>query len=93
LSTRYAIRYSTKPDDEAQVMSRYMPSNFNVSVVRGPKGRAVLIAGEDSAGWTLDGYVIPRLASGLYHAREITADEVAELRPLHKTELWAAPTA
>ena len=29
------------------------------------------IAGRDVAGWTLDAYVIPRLASGLYFATEI----------------------
>ena len=30
-----------------------------------------VIAGEDNAGWTLDDYVIPRLASGLYVGKEI----------------------
>jgi hypothetical protein len=34
----------------------------------------VLIAGEDDHGWTLDGYVLPRLASGLMPGREIMAD-------------------
>ena len=31
----------------------------------------ILIHGEDMAGWTLDGYVIPRLASGLIFAEEV----------------------
>jgi hypothetical protein len=31
-----------------------------------------LIEGEDNAGWTLDGYVIPRLASGLIFAKEVS---------------------
>jgi hypothetical protein len=31
----------------------------------------VIIGGTDNAGWTLDGYVIPRLASGLLWATEI----------------------
>ena len=30
-----------------------------------------MIGGRDVAGWTLDAYVIPRLASGLYFATEI----------------------
>ena len=30
-----------------------------------------VIAGRDVAGWTLDAYVIPRLASGLYFAAEV----------------------
>ena len=30
-----------------------------------------VIGGRDVAGWTLDAYVIPRLASGLYFATEI----------------------
>lgn len=29
-----------------------------------------VIEGEDNAGWTLDGYVIPRLASGMIYATE-----------------------
>jgi hypothetical protein len=30
-----------------------------------------LIGGRDSCGWTLDDYVIPRLASGMYFAEEV----------------------
>lgn len=35
-----------------------------------------IIAGEDVAGWTLDDYVIPRLASGLIFADEIELDRL-----------------
>ena len=35
------------------------------------KGLVVIIGGYDNAGWTLDGYVIPRLASGLMACEEI----------------------
>lgn len=38
---------------------------------------AVLIGGVDKAGWTLDDYVIPRLASGLHFAKEVTRDRQA----------------
>lgn len=46
----------------------YLPSNFEAE--EQPNGD-VLIAGEDSHGWTLEGYVIPRLASGLIFAKEV----------------------
>ena len=48
-------------------LRRYMPSNYKVYVC----DNDILIAGNDVAGWTLDGYVIPRLASGGYTAKEI----------------------
>jgi len=34
----------------------------------------IVIRGHDVAGWTLDGYVIPRLASGLIWAEELNQD-------------------
>ena len=49
-------------------IERYLPANY---AAQQPLGDLVLIAGHDHAGWTLDGYVIPRLASGLYAAREV----------------------
>ena len=48
---------------------QYLPHNYWARVINAD---VVEIAGDDVAGWTLDGYVIPRLASGL-----IFADEVA----------------
>lgn len=47
----------------------YMPSNYQAVEV----GETVIVVGYDHAGWTLDGYVIPRLASGLIYAEEVTA--------------------
>lgn len=38
----------------------YMPSNY-VTIMH---THSLFIIGGDSAGWTLDGYVLPRLASG-----------------------------
>lgn len=66
------------------MLARYMPSNYTVRAVNTPDGRAVLISGQDVAGWTLDGYVLPRLASGLHFAREIGAEEAATFAPLHR---------
>jgi hypothetical protein len=40
-------------------------------VVHAPGGSWVAIEGRDCLGWTLDGYVIPRLMSGLIRAEEI----------------------
>ena len=36
----------------------------------------LLVSGEDYAGWTLDGYVIPRLESGMIFPREVTCKEL-----------------
>ena len=65
---RYAIIFS----DSSQI-DAYMPGNYSV-IWRGEYLRdqfVTVIGGEDSHGWTLDGYVIPRLASGMYVAKEI----------------------
>lgn len=52
----------------AEVVAKYLPSNYRVSEVSDDK---IVITGEDDHGWTLDDYVIPRLASGLIYAREL----------------------
>jgi hypothetical protein len=48
-------------------VSAYLPSNYTATEVDG----SVVISGKDSAGWTLDGYVIPRLGSGMIVAVEV----------------------
>lgn len=76
---RYALVTTTSDRDNVQA---YLPANYHVvwtgehpDVTEGLHGRvgwkATVIAGRDNAGWTLDGYVIPRLASGLISAKEI----------------------
>lgn len=52
-----------------RVIERYMPSNYTAVYVWGSE--IIFIYGNDVAGWTLDDYVIPRLASGGYTAKEI----------------------
>jgi hypothetical protein len=84
---RYAIRHTTRPADELRVMERYMPSNYHVAAVMTPEGRAILISGVDSAGWSLDGYVLPRLASGMYYAREIPGTDINGFRALTDDEM------
>lgn len=52
--------------DELERVRRFLPSNYSAE----SDGTNIYIYGEDSHGWTLDGYVIPRLASGLIFAKE-----------------------
>ncbi len=47
----------------------YLPSNYSASI--DPDNGQILIVGRDSHGWTLEGYVIPRLASALIPAKEV----------------------
>ena len=51
-------------------VAAYLPGNYRV--IDAADG-IVTIEGEDNLGWTLDGYVIPRLASGMIHAKEVEA--------------------
>jgi hypothetical protein len=61
---------------DVETIKRYLPTNYYVSTRRGDAVLAaegeVLIEGNDSAGWTLDRYVLPRLASGLIFGYEVT---------------------
>lgn len=53
-----------------QSVSAYLPRNYEV-MGWDETGTAVVIEGHDNAGWTLDDYVLPRLASGLYFGTEV----------------------
>lgn len=68
---RYALIGSRHALDTVRA---YMPTNYTANVL-GTFDRRILISGHDNAGWTLDSYVLPRLASGLIFAREVGADE------------------
>lgn len=59
------FRYAIVSD--AAMPAAYLPANY--AVIRRMDG-VTLIGGEDRLGWSLDGYVIPRLRSGLYFAEE-----------------------
>ena len=60
-----AIVVSSHGLDEVR---RYLPSNYSAMEWR--EG-LILIYGNDVHGWTMQGYVLPRLASGMIIAREI----------------------
>ena len=50
-------------------VAELLPLNYRV--VGTNNDGNVLIIGEDNAGWTLDGYVIPRLGSALVYCEEM----------------------
>ena len=68
---RYAI--VRNGETEARV-AQYLPSNYNI--IGRVADDVFVIGGDDmGGGWGLDNYIIPRLASGMIFATEITADE------------------
>ena len=75
MTTRRAvIRRSRSGRPAVDEAAAYLPQNYKV--VDQDKD-TITIEGEDFAGWTLDGYVIPRLGSGLIFAEEVPADVTA----------------
>ena len=55
----------TKQGTSADEVAKYLPSNYRVDAV---VKTWILVKGNDNAGWTAEGYVIPRLASGRIQA-------------------------
>ncbi len=53
-------------EPSVEKIAAYLPANYTATKV----GKHVIIMGKDDHGWTLDGYVIPRLGSGLIVATE-----------------------
>ena len=72
---RYAQVYGSNLTEE--IVKAYLPSNYEVTGTHEDGG--IVIAGEDNFGWTLEDYVIPRLGSGGYFAREATQDDLDEV--------------
>jgi hypothetical protein len=69
---RYALITITSDRDNP---AAYLPADYR-ELYREPSRErdgwtSVVIGGRDNAGWTLDGYVLPRLASGMIYGREI----------------------
>jgi len=67
---RFALVSS--PQIDVERVRAFMPSNYDAwpLLLRGEQV-AVVIVGTDNAGWTLDDYVLPRLASGMIYATEL----------------------
>lgn len=74
---RIAIAATGKSKEVAQ----YLPKNF-VVLGRTLDNTGTIIAGVDDHGWTLDKYVIPRLASGM-----IACEEVIEFNGLNLKQM------
>lgn len=71
MNLRYAEVRGARTSDEVRA---YLPDNYHVFRTGPDDGRLlVTIRGVDHAGWTLDGYVLPRLASGRMFGNEIPA--------------------
>lgn len=65
-------RYATIPHGASgsrEGIRNYLPANY---AVLGGGEDTTVIGGYDQHGWTLDDYVLPRLASGLYFGAELT---------------------
>lgn len=76
---RYALVHNARSRREAEA---YLPDNYRVihetTAAREFRTDLVfIIRGEDVAGWTLDGYVIPRYGSGLITCEEVDHDHPA----------------
>ena len=58
-------------------VAAYLPPGYSVvdADVVGADGDSVVIEGEDRAGWTLDRYILPRLASGLLFGEELLEED------------------
>jgi hypothetical protein len=54
--------------DTVERLEAYLPTDYTVESFT--DGVAIIV-GTDYAGWTLDDYVLPRLASGLMFGQEI----------------------
>ena len=70
---RATIPYSGDPphdiDGFLERVRALLPRNYKVGY--NSLTEQFMITGHDNAGWTLDDYVIPRLASGLVFAEEL----------------------
>jgi hypothetical protein len=82
------IRFATVINAErAERLYRYLPENYKI--LAGIDG-TYLIGGVDRAGWTLESYVIPRLASGNIQCVEITANDCGEILATPADDVRAA---
>lgn len=71
---RCAVVYGARRSEEVEA---YLPSNYHVEAAheRSDGRYGVTILGVDDCGWTLDGYILPRLASGCMFGSEVNPEE------------------
>jgi hypothetical protein len=78
------MKYKPFGNDLLAQTKDYLPSNYSAVPAlklgglgtRGEDKTTILIVGHDNAGWTLDGYVLPRLGTTGIHAVEISRPSV-----------------
>jgi hypothetical protein len=58
-----------------QRLNAYLPDQYEVFGWT-YDGEGVVIRGRDNAGWTLDEYVLPRLASGMFFGKEVVIQSI-----------------
>lgn len=69
IKVRFAIVTGARNEKE---VAAYLPHNYVLMQQTWDNDKpAFIISGIDDAGWTLDDYVIPRLASGMIACREL----------------------
>ena len=61
-------RYTPDHPPVVELVQKYLPQNYRASQA---KDGSIVITGKDVAGWTMEEYVIPRLASGLIFAEAV----------------------
>ena len=71
MTTNQSERRAVIQGGDPALVDTYLPSNYKVAGLD-KDNKGVVIVGSDYAGWTLDDYVLPRLASGLMFGKEIT---------------------
>ena len=79
--TTIKARYAIVDTYSMTGVAPYLKPNYKVmgkrSVPPGPDEQVVVvIGGHDRLGWTLDGYYIPRLGSGLFRAKEVSEETI-----------------
>ena len=75
------IRLALASTGKSRSVADLLPSNYKV-IGRTLDNRSTIIVGIDSHGWTLEEYVIPRLASGLIACTEMTEKDGLSLTQL-----------
>ena len=74
------FRYAIVRSGNWSEVAAYLPMGYKVQCQTEVDGdKCTVIAGLDNAGWTMDGYVIPRLGSGMLHADEIGAERFFDI--------------
>ena len=66
-------RYAKISSPDADRVSAYLPMGYSVC---GGDDKSTWITGLDVAGWNLDDYVLPRLASGMLFGSECKREDL-----------------